>query len=152
MRFRKSRPQPVLVMEVPLRTCTVIVLRHGEASRLDAAYELTGSGIRQAQECAVRLKAHLGPLGALVLTSPARRTHQTGEIIANHLGVTAREVDFLGDGRKSEVMETGILAEIQSLADPTTVLILVTHEPNIGCLTNERGAVYCQPIVIKWPA
>lgn len=79
----------------------VVLVRHGvteltESARLDGRGgldpELTATGREQAQRAADLVAAHVGDADARVLTSDLARARQTGDVIAERLGV-APEVD-----------------------------------------------------------
>jgi phosphohistidine phosphatase len=111
----------------------LLVLRHAEAEpavATDAERALTPMGLEQAARVGAYCRWH-DLLPQLVLTSPYRRTVQTGEIVAAALeGVPAKAGSFLASGMQPlDAMEG--LREYRHLA----CLLIVGHQPDLGLLT-----------------
>jgi phosphohistidine phosphatase SixA len=106
----------------------LIVIRHPEydnRTKPNLEAPLTELGVRQADAVASSLNQRMGELGQIVLlTSPARRTHQLADTLATVLGVEAREAKWLADGPDSLTD----LAKIPEWAIADSI-IACGHEP-----------------------
>jgi phosphohistidine phosphatase len=111
----------------------LLVLRHAEAEpalTTDAERALTPPGRAQAARAGAYCQRH-GLRPDLVLTSPYRRTVQTGEILAAALaGVPAKADPFLASGMQPAEAFEG-LRSYRNL----TCLLIVGHQPDLGQLT-----------------
>ncbi|HEY6483725.1 MAG TPA: histidine phosphatase family protein [Steroidobacteraceae bacterium] len=110
------------------------LVRHADAQWKDpqiADFErpLNRRGMAEAQASARRL-IELGLLPALLLTSPARRAHQTAEILARGLSLSPRSV------RAEESLYLAgapeILSVIQALGPRIPHVMLIGHNPGIS--------------------
>lgn len=104
----------------------LILWRHAEAADTlpDLARELTRKGRRQARDMAAWLSAQLtGPVR--VIASPAARTRQTAEALQRPVDIVARIApDASADA----------LLAASGWPNGHGVVILVGHNPAIGCL------------------
>ena len=111
----------------------LLVLRHAEAepaASSDAERALTPLGEAQAARAGAYCRRHdLRP--QLVLTSPYRRTVQTGGIVASALeGLPTKADAFLASGMQPDQAMEG-LRNYRELA----CLLIVGHQPDVGLLT-----------------
>ena len=105
------------------------LLRHADAETVaptDDERFLSEKGMMQAQRVARFCEAHeIRP--AVVFTSPLRRAHQTGAVIADKVGVELRTVHWLKSGAAPESMVRA-LAEHRNLESS----MIVGHEPDFS--------------------
>ena len=105
------------------------LLRHAEAedhAATDAARELTPKGLEQARTVGAFCQRHtLRP--DLILTSPFRRTVQTGETVAEALQQPMATAPFVASGMTPEIALAELLA-YQRFAS----VMLVGHQPDLG--------------------
>ncbi len=110
------------------------VMRHGEARWKDPGTEdfaraLSRRGINGAQSMAARLR-ELGLFPDRVMTSPARRTEQTADIVAQELALPARHV------LREEGLYLASAADLMELVQATgpriTHLMIVAHNPGVS--------------------
>lgn len=109
----------------------VVLMRHAEAARgpwSDADRPLTADGIAAA-EAAARGLVRLEPQVARVLTSPALRARDTGDILAREWGVRAEVEDDLAIGGNRE----RAVARLRGSTSGATV-VAVGHAPDLGVL------------------
>jgi phosphohistidine phosphatase len=120
---------------------TAILVRHAHAdwplySGRDIDRSLTPRGEEDAASTARSIRA-AGLVPALILASPARRTRQTADMLAEVLGLPADRllfVDALYNARPA-VLE----AELRRVARPGTATVLVAHNPGISELARMLG-------------
>jgi phosphohistidine phosphatase len=110
------------------------LVRHGKAEResntgRDADRCLTGRGLRQAEWLGRELTA-LGLSGVPIVSSPAVRTRQTAELIAE---ITGSEIE-LADCLSTEGTVSGLITLLADRA-PSRGLIVVGHNPTVSAAT-----------------
>jgi phosphohistidine phosphatase len=105
------------------------LLRHADADTVapsDDERFLSEKGMLQAQRVARFCEAHaLRP--AVIFTSPLRRAHQTGALLAEKVGVELRTARWLSSGATPEMLLRE-LAEYRNLESA----MLVGHEPDFS--------------------
>ncbi|MFG0284843.1 MAG: SixA phosphatase family protein [Phycisphaerales bacterium JB039] len=118
----------------------VWIIRHGKAeqqsvSGSDFDRELRGRGRRQAQWLAGQFEAREDAPGR-VISSPAARARQTGEIVSAALGV---EIDF--DDRLLVDEPAGALVDLleEVAAGGAASVALVGHNPQLSALASALG-------------
>ncbi len=112
----------------------VVLVRHAHAewpafSGLDFDRPLTPQGLGDARTTAAAIR-DAGHRPGLLLTSPAKRTRQTAEIIATTLGVPStaiRDVDALYNASR-EILD----AELRQALAAVPAVLLVAHNPGIS--------------------
>jgi phosphohistidine phosphatase len=105
------------------------LLRHADAETVaesDDQRFLSEKGMAQAQRVARFCEAH-DILPAVIFTSPLRRAHQTGAVLADKVGVELRTVRWLSSGASPE----GILRDITEYRNLESAM-LVGHEPDFS--------------------
>jgi phosphohistidine phosphatase len=113
----------------------LLLIRHGEAEPPQAAAddekrELTEDGRQDVRSMAeVLLRAELRP--EAIFTSPLVRARQTGDVLAQVLGVEARPDDRLRPG--------ATLGGVQAVVNEGRVsrVLLVGHEPDLSTIVRE---------------
>lgn len=120
----------------------VVLLRHAKAeedspSLPDEQRELVPKGRKRALAAASGLKKLLGDAGSIeVWTSPALRSRQTAEIIADELGgLTVREFDAIYAGSLEP-----LIAAWSGAAEDATIIV-VGHEPYLGIWARQLADV-----------
>ena len=107
------------------------LLRHADADTIaetDDARPISEKGIGQARKVARFLEAR--ELDKVrVLASPLRRTHETAEIVARHLGAELLVVPWLKSGMRPQTA----LEQLREYAEEKAVM-LVGHEPDLSSL------------------
>ena len=109
----------------------LIVLRHAEAedhAPTDHLRRLTEKGRHQAEAVGVYLKEHAIKVD-IILSSPALRTVETAEIVAEELELEVQTVPWALPGMTPE-MAMNSLERFQSAKR----VLLVGHQPDIGLL------------------
>jgi phosphohistidine phosphatase len=109
----------------------LIVLRHAEAedhAPTDHLRRLTEKGRHQAEAVGVYLKEHAIKVD-IILSSPALRTAETAEIVAEELELEVQTVPWALPGMTPE-MAMNSLERFQSAKR----VLLVGHQPDIGLL------------------
>ncbi len=112
----------------------VVLVRHAHAewpgyAGRDFDRPLTPQGLGDARKTAAAIR-NAGHRPALLLTSPARRTRQTAEIIATALGVpdaAIRDVDALYNASRNTLD-----AELRQALTAAPEVLLVAHNPGIS--------------------
>ncbi len=112
----------------------VVLVRHAHAdwpayTGRDFDRPLTPQGLGDARATAAAIR-DAGHRPALLLTSPARRTRQTAEIIATTLGLPGaaiRDVDALYNTSGNTLD-----AELRKALKTETAVLLVAHNPGIS--------------------
>jgi phosphohistidine phosphatase len=112
----------------------VVLVRHAHAewpayTGRDFDRPLTPQGLGDARNTAAAIR-DAGHRPALLLTSPARRTRETAEIIATTLGVpdtAIRNVDALYNASR-----TTLDAELRQALTAAPAVLLVAHNPGIS--------------------
>jgi phosphohistidine phosphatase len=106
----------------------LLLWRHGEAEpgEPDLGRALTGKGEKQARRMAAWLHAHL-PDSARVLVSPARRSQQTAQALAELAPRKLKTVDALAPGASVE----DVLRAVR-WPDAKSVVVVVGHQPTLG--------------------
>ena len=107
------------------------LLRHADADTIaetDDGRPISEKGVGQARKVARFCEAReMGDLR--VLTSPLRRTHETAEIVARHLGAELQVVPWLKSGMRPQTA----LEHLHEYAEDKAVM-LVGHEPDLSAL------------------
>jgi phosphohistidine phosphatase len=119
-------------MPVDANALTLVLVRHGEAGTAasDEARELTTDGRRAIRMLSADLQSRtLSPVA--IRTSPARRAHQTAEIIFSALPDPGpvRPTTQLASGARLKDLVSMLRAE-----NPGTGVIWVGHMPDLGRL------------------
>lgn len=123
-------------------------LRHGEstwnaAGRLqygDPRPPLTETGRAQAREAAVRLR---GAPVRTILSSPARRTVETAEIVADVLGLPVGLDDRLVERGRDETVEAVRSRLADLLRDRGDGLLVVSHGDTIAIAVEHLTGAPC---------
>jgi len=106
----------------------LILWRHceAEAGEPDLGRALTGKGEKQARRMAAWLHAHL-PDSARILVSPARRSQQTAQALAELASRKFKTVDALAPG-------AGVDDVLRAARwpDAKSVVVVVGHQPTLG--------------------
>lgn len=115
----------------------LIVLRHAKSSWKDAAIDdhdrpLSPRGKRDAPHMARIIVTH-GVEDTLILTSTARRAHDTAVVLANEAGPDATLQD---DSRLYLATPGTILAVIAGLDSTAHTIVIVGHNPGLTDLVN----------------
>lgn len=120
----------------------LVLLRHAKAeeesvSLPDEQRELVPKGRKRAQAVALGLEKLLSGAGSIeIWTSPALRSRQTAEIIADELGgLTVKEHEAIYAGSLESLMTAWAGA-----AEDTTI-VLVGHEPYLGIWARQLADV-----------
>jgi broad specificity phosphatase PhoE len=122
---------PVLIA-APALAQTVVIVRHGEKSAPNGDVDLSATGQARAQALAQSLAgARLG----LVLTTPLKRTQQTGLPAAQAAGVTVVPVAF--DGGDAAHAQR-VAAQARKAPTDATVLI-VGHSNTVADIARALG-------------
>jgi phosphohistidine phosphatase len=117
----------------------VILIRHAHAEwpnyhGADFERPLTERGLAEARTSA-RAISDAGHRPTLLLASPARRTRQTAEILAEEFQLPVSAVRFIDSLYNASA---GTLAsELGQAAAPTGITVLVAHNPGISNLVRE---------------
>jgi len=106
----------------------LLLWRHCEAEpgEPDLGRALTGKGEKQARRMAAWLHAHL-PDSARILASPARRSQQTAQALAELAPRRLKTVDALAPGASVE----DVLRAVR-WPDAKSVVVVVGHQPTLG--------------------
>ena len=106
----------------------LLLWRHCEAEpgEPDLGRALTGKGEKQARRMAAWLHAQL-PESARILVSPARRSQQTANALAELAPRRLKTVDALAPGASVE----GVLRAVR-WPDGKSVVVVVGHQPTLG--------------------
>lgn len=96
--------------------------------------KLTDKGEQDAREMGAWLKAKGFKIDG-VLSSPAKRTRQTTELVNEHLGLPLSAVEYL-DQLYHATPET-FLKVIQALPDSTNTVLIVSHNDGITAFANQ---------------
>ena len=107
------------------------LLRHADADTIaetDEARPISEKGVGQARKVARFCEAREMEK-MRVLASPLRRTHETAEIVARHLGAELQVVPWLRSGMRPQAA----LEHLQEYAEEKAVM-LVGHEPDLSAL------------------
>ena len=106
----------------------LLLWRHCEAEPgvPDLGRALTGKGEKQARRMAAWLHAHL-PDSARILASPARRSQQTAQALAELAPRRLKTVDALAPGASVE----DVLRAVR-WPDAKSVVVVVGHQPTLG--------------------
>jgi phosphohistidine phosphatase len=112
----------------------VVLVRHANADwptyvGLDFDRPLTPQGLEDATAAAAAIR-DAGHRPTLLLTSPARRTRQTADIIAGALGLSGpaiREADALYNSSQ-DILD----AELRRAFTTASTVLLVAHNPGIS--------------------
>lgn len=110
------------------------LMRHGEARWKDSGTEdfaraLSRRGTAGAQAVAARLR-ELALLPDRVVTSPARRTEQTADIVAQELGLPARYV--LREEGLYLASAAELLKIVQATGPRIAHLMIIAHNPGVS--------------------
>jgi len=128
-----------------------IVVRHAHAEwpqyqGPDLERPLTQRGLADAHATA-RAITNAGHRPTLVLASPACRTRQTAEILAEELRLPDVAVHYL-DSLYNATART-LESELRRIAAPDDLVVLVAHNPGVSnlarLLTNDPDAPACLP-------
>ena len=106
----------------------LVLWRHCEAEpgAPDLGRALTGKGEKQARRMAAWLHAHL-PDSARILASPARRSQQTAQALAELAPRRLKTVDALAPGASVE----DVLRAVR-WPDAKSMVVVVGHQPTLG--------------------
>lgn len=106
----------------------LLLWRHCEAEpgEPDLGRVLTGKGEKQARRMAAWLHAHL-PESARILVSPARRSQQTAQALAELAPRKLKTVDALAPGAS-----VGDVLQAVRWPDAKSVVVVVGHQPTLG--------------------
>ena len=106
----------------------LLLWRHCEAEpgEPDLGRALTGKGEKQARRMAAWLHAHL-PESARILASPARRSRQTAQALAELAPRRLKTVDALAPGASVDEVLLAV-----RWPDATSVVVVVGHQPTLG--------------------
>jgi phosphohistidine phosphatase len=109
-------------------------MRHGEARWKDPGTEdfaraLSRRGINGAQSMAARLR-ELGLFPDRIMTSPARRTEQTADIVAQELALPARHV--LREEGLYLASAADLMQIVQAAGPRIAHLMIVAHNPGVS--------------------
>jgi len=139
---------PVLAAAMSGDGREILLVRHAHAEwpawqGRDFDRPLTPQGEQDALRTA-RAISDAGHLPALIMTSGARRTRQTGEIIGRELALPEDRqifVDALYDGSAATLAHA-----LRDLARSTPgLLLLVAHNPGVSELARELGDLRTRP-------
>lgn len=128
-----------------------IIVRHAHADwpshqGTDFERPLTQRGLAEARATARAISA-AGHRPTLLLASPALRTRQTAEILAEELQLPASAVCYV-DSLYNASAAT-LEAELRSAAQPGQLVVLVAHNPGVSNLArvmaNDPQAPPCKP-------
>jgi len=110
----------------------LLLWRHCEAEpgEPDLGRALTGKGEKQARRMAAWLHAHL-PDSARILVSPARRSQQTAQALAELAPRKLKTVDALAPGASVEQVLQAV-----RWPDAKSVVVVVGHQPTLGWLAS----------------
>ena len=128
----------------------IFFLRHADAEPQaadgDPARPLTMKGIAQSKRVG-EFCSRAGIAPAAILHSPYRRTTETAEIVAKHLGIKSVAAKFLASGMRPEAA----FDELNARRKSDGALMLVGHEPDFSELIGELIGVGGFParIVVK---
>lgn len=118
---------------------TLIMMRHAKTNvvapgQLDFDRTLTNRGHRNTAEMAERLKEqHLIP--GLIIASPAKRTQQTAEGMAEVLGYDKEKIKWV---KKLYHCSIPVFEEvIYEIADAVKTVLIIAHNPGISDFVNE---------------
>lgn len=111
----------------------LLLWRHCEAEpgEPDLGRALTGKGEKQARRMAAWLHAQL-PESARILVSPARRSQQTANALAELAPRRLKTVDALAPGASVE----GVLRAVR-WPDGKSVVVVVGHQPTLGRVASQ---------------
>ena len=114
-------------------------MRHGEARWKDPGTEdfaraLSRRGISGAQSTAGRLR-ELGLFPDRIMTSPARRTEQTADIVAQELALPARHV--LREEGLYLASAADLMQIVQGTGPRIAHLMIVAHNPGVSELASQ---------------
>ena len=115
------------------------LMRHGDARWQDVTLSdmerpLNRRGVSAAESMARRLQ-ELELVPDLVLTSPARRTKQTAEIVARELSLPARRV--LSEDALYLASAADMLKTVQASGPRVAHLLVVAHNPGVSELVRQ---------------
>jgi phosphohistidine phosphatase len=118
-----------------------ILVRHAHAewpayTGRDFDRPLTGRGLQEARTCAQAIAA-AGLRPAQILSSPARRTQQTAEILASELQLPGSGLVFV-DALYNAAAEV-LQQELRRAAQQHGLVMLVAHNPGISELGRRLG-------------
>ena len=110
----------------------LLLWRHREAEpgEPDLGRALTGKGEKQARRMAAWLHAHL-PDSARILVSPARRSQQTAQALAELAPRKLKTVDALAPGASVEQVLQAV-----RWPDAKSVVVVVGHQPTLGWMAS----------------
>ncbi|MBK9244402.1 MAG: phosphohistidine phosphatase SixA [Burkholderiales bacterium] len=110
----------------------LLLWRHCEAEpgEPDLGRALTGKGEKQARRMAAWLHAHL-PDSARILVSPARRSQQTAQALAELAPRKLKTVDALAPGASVEQVLQAV-----RWPDAKSVVVVVGHQPTLGWMAS----------------
>jgi phosphohistidine phosphatase len=120
------------------------LMRHAEsdwmhANRSDFERPLNNRGVSDAPRMGKRLKQRdVQP--DILISSPARRTVQTTELLATELGLSPESVIF--DENIYEASPEDLLEAIRAIKDCFSNVILIGHNPSITWLTRALTGEY----------
>lgn len=117
----------------------IYLIRHAESiSQIDLNNDylrpLSEQGINEAQLMAKKLHNEIKDFPDLIISSSAKRTHETAKIFAKEFGVKTNKIKLI---RKIYEANTGILLDIINNIPPgINSLFLIGHNPAITQFSN----------------
>jgi phosphohistidine phosphatase len=129
----------------------VIIVRHAHADwpnhhGPDFERPLTARGLAEARETA-RAITDAGHRPTLLLASPACRTRQTAEILAEEFQLPQTAVRYVDSLYNASA--TTLESELRSAASPDHVVVLVAHNPGVSnlvrVLSGDPAVASCKP-------
>jgi phosphohistidine phosphatase len=117
----------------------VILIRHAHAEwpsyhGPDFERPLTERGLGEARASA-RAISDAGHRPALLLVSPARRTRQTAELLAEEFQLPAAALCYVDDLYNAD--PSTLLTELRKVARPARLTLLVAHNPGVSNLARQ---------------
>lgn len=111
---------------------TLVILRHAKAEKNDLVQDherdLTDRGKTNAIEMSKRLSKK-GFKPDLIISSPAKRTHKTAKIIAEHFSYDEKNIELIAHIYTANVGD--LLYIIRELDDSINKVIIVGHNPTV---------------------
>lgn len=127
----------------------LLVMRHAEASpaelnKSDFDRVLTSQGRMQAQQMALKLKAHEIFLEN-ILVSPAERTFTTAKIVAETLGLAKDCIKPMNDIYDASLSQ--LLSVVQSVDNAYKTILLIGHNPGVSelCMLLSQENISLRP-------
>jgi broad specificity phosphatase PhoE len=125
---------------------TLVVLRHGKDDHVDGEWRLTAEGEEMARNCAATIREAVGSRQVVIYTSELTRAVSTGQIIAEELGGSVSSVPWLSSDDYPPLLRPKVDEELRALPEGS-VMILVTHQPQVDKLSGWKKSPHCQPYI-----